>query len=184
MKKVFAMMLCLAMLFCAAAVAETAEKTQLGEISVNGAFKLQGKLPEGYSYQTIDLNNGNFFAMIQYEDYTKPVMSLSVAYNELATGVERLNDVDEEGLARIEETFRTEDSVEISYRETAYGTKLMMVKEVLDGVDYVDFYTLYKGYEVEFVLLPAVDAGDGTLSEEEIQTAIDFLSDLDFVPAE
>lgn len=184
MKKLIAMLLCLSMLFCAAAVAETAEKTQLGQIDVNGAFKLQGTLPEGYSYETVDLENGNFCAVIRYLDYTKPVMSLSVAYNELAADVERLNDVDDETLARLENTFRTEDDVEISYRETAYGTKLMMVKEVLDGVDYVDFYTLYKGYEVEFVLLPAVDAGDGTLSEQEIQTAIDFLSDLEFVPAE
>ena len=80
----------------------------------------------------------------------------------------------------IEESFRAEDNVEITYTETAYGTKLMMVKEVADGVEYVDFFTVYKGYSIEFVLLK--DSAEG-LTDHEIEMAVKFLSDMEFVPA-
>ena len=49
MKKVILILLCLALtLNFASAVAETAEKTAIGTISMNGAFELRGVLPEGY----------------------------------------------------------------------------------------------------------------------------------------
>ena len=68
--------------------------------------------------------------------------------------------------------------------ETALGTKLMVVKEIVDGVDYVDFYTIYKGYEIEFVLTqPQATAGQ-PITDEQIQTAVKFLSDLDFIPVQ
>ena len=42
-------MLSLALLLgCACAVAETAEKTEISTLSVNGTFKLKGLIPEGY----------------------------------------------------------------------------------------------------------------------------------------
>ena len=57
----------------------------------------------------------------------------------------------------------------------------MVVKEIKDTVDFVDFYSVYLGYEVEIV----VTAADGNgLSDEQIRMAVDFLSDLDFVAEE
>ena len=80
--------------------------------------------------------------------------------------------------------------MDISYMETAYGTKLMVVKELQDGPDYVDFYTVYKGYEVELILTRAqYDAETGMIldtppiTDAEIQMAVQFLSDMDFVGA-
>ena len=59
----------------------------------------------------------------------------------------------------------------------------MKVQEADAAVNYVDFYTIYKGYEIEFVLIKG-EEGTESLSDAEIQMAVDFLSDLDFVAAE
>ena len=183
MKKAIAIMLCLALLLgCAAAVAETAEKTYLGTVKMRGAFTLQCALPEGYVIDEIESSDAAYIAMIS-ADENRPILVLSIAFNELYSDVERMNDLDAETLAQIEKSFQTEDEVEITYTETAYGTKLMVVKEVDEQVDYVDIYSIYKGYEVEIVVL-AMDEGNVGLTDEQIQMVIDFLSELDFVSAE
>ena len=162
-----------------------AEKETLGEINLNGAFTLQCALPEGYVVSPLDVDNGGYYYAVTSEDESKPSMLLSIMYDELLANVKRLNDLDDEALAKIAETFQEEDEVEISYTETAHGTKLMVVKEIADSVDFVDFYTIYEGYELEFVLLRNLtnDASE-SLTDADIQMAIDFLSDLDFVAAE
>ena len=184
MKKVILILFCLALtLNFASAVAETAEKTAIGTISMNGAFELRGVLPEGYQLTVITEEPGHYLASLSADD-SKPAMAISIAYDELMSEVDRLNDLDENALAKIEATFKAEDGVEVTYMETALGTKLMVVKEIVDGVDYVDFYTIYKGYEIEFVLTqPQATAGQ-PITDEQIQTAVKFLSDLDFVPVQ
>ena len=180
MKKVILILLCLALtLSFVTAVAETAEKEAIGAISMNGAFELRGVLPEGYQLTVITEEPGHYLASLSADD-SKPEMVISIAYDEL----DRLNDLDDDALAKIEATFKAEDGVEVTYMETALGTKLMVVKEIVDGVDYVDFYTIYKGYEIEFVLTqPQANAGQ-PITDEQIQTAVKFLSDLDFVPVQ
>ena len=178
MKKMLAILLCLAlMLCCAAAVAETAEKTYLATVDMNGAFRLQCALPEGYEIKEIESSDSTYIAQF-IADGDRPLLALSIAYNELYSDVPRMNDLDEETLAMIEDSFRIEDNVDISYTETAYGTKLMMIKETEDTVNYVDFYSVYLGYEIEIVVVSQNEAG---LSDEQIQMVIDFLSELDFV---
>ena len=54
----------------------------------------------------------------------------------------------------------------------------------------MDFYTICKGYEIELIITHVM-AGDSDeeeaavipVSEEEIKMAVQFLSDLDFIPA-
>ena len=182
MKKIIALALCLFMLLgCAAA--EPAEKQHMGTVSMNGVFTLQCTLPEGYSLTELTADDASYIAMISAGD-ERPDMFLSIAFDELLSGVDRLNDLDDEALAKIEATFREEDEVDISYTETAHGTKLMMVKEIKEKIDYVDFYTIYKGYEIEFLLTGSMDDSEAGLTEEQIQMAVDFLSDLDFVSQE
>ena len=177
MKKAIAVLLSLSLILCVCASgAETAGKTHLGTLNVNGAFDLNCAIPEGYEFNIIQADTTQILASIESKDETKPVMKLTIAYNELCSDIKRLNDVSDDDLAKIEETFKAEDEVEISYRYTSYGTKLLMVQA---GQEYVDFYTIYLGYEIEFVL----NAGSEGLSETQIQMVIDFLSDLDFVSA-
>lgn len=190
MKKLFAMLLCLSMLVNCAALAETG-KASMGVIDVNGAFDLKCALPEGYRLEVLYSDSVTCIATVKAEDPSKPTLQISVAFNEIYAGIDRLNDMDEDALKAVEDSFRAEESVDISYMETAYGTKLMVVKENLDGADYVDFYTVYKGYEVELILTHAqYDAETGMIldtppiTEAEIQMAVQFLSDMDFVPAQ
>ena len=184
MKKALMILLCLAMaLGCTAAFAETAEKEYMGTISMNGAFDLRCVLPEGYQLTTRLAEPGRYIASI-LADESKPTMTISIAYNELLSEVELLNDLDDDALAQIAATFQAEDGVEVSYMETAYGTKLMVVKEIEGVIDYVDFYTVYKGYEIEFVLTQTEANAGQSITDEQIEIAVKFLSNLDFVSAE
>ena len=181
MKKTLAILLCLALLLgCAAAVAETAEKTHLATVDMNGAFQLQCTLPEAYEIQEIESTGASYIALFM-ADESRPLLTLSIAYNELYSDVFRMNDLDAEDLALIEDSFKAEDDVKISYTETSYGTKLMMIQEADGSVDYVDFYSVYLGYEIEIVVVAQDENG---LTDAQIQMVVDFLSNLDFVPLE
>ena len=186
MKRMIAVLMCLAMLLgCAAAVAETTEKTFTGEVNVNGKFTVKWVAPEGYEATEVDAGDDGFMIMALVPDENnagKPMMTVSVAMDELLTDVNRLNDLDENALAQIEATFREEDEVDISYMETDYGTKLMVVKETKDGVDYVDFYTIYLGYEIELVLTQTEEMAGTPITEEQIETVRRFLTDMELIP--
>ena len=162
---------------------ETPAKEQMGKLNVNGEFSLQCKLPEGYTMQLINTLGTKISAFITSEDKEKPILQLSIAFDELFTDVDRMNDLSEEALQGLEESFREMNDVEITYGETAYGTKLLIAREVGDDTDFVDILSVYKGYSIEFVMTPNPEAKNQSLSDEQIQMCIDFLSELDFVEA-
>ena len=181
MKKTFTILLCLAMLLSCAALAEAPEKLYLATVNMNGAFDLQCSLPEGYGFQEVESTDTTYIAVFKMDE-NRPMLTLSIAYNELYSDVFRMNDLDADALALIEDSFRQEDEVDISYTETAYGTKVMMVKEIKDTVDYMEFYSVYLGYEIEVVAV-SLNSEEG-LTDDQIKMVIDFLSNLDFVAAE
>ena len=191
MKKTFAVLLCLMMLFSCAAMAESAaaEKESMGTVNVEGAFDLRCAIPEGYTLNVISNEDNGVIAMITSEAEGKPDIYLSIGYNDTYYGVERLNDLDEEAVTAITDSFQEEDDVDISRMTTAHGTELLVIKEIRDETDYVDFYTIYKGYEIELIIThvtaddpAAEDAAFVPVTEEEIRMAVQFLSDLDFIP--
>ncbi len=162
---------------------ETPAKTQMGKLTVNGEFALQCQLPEGYTMQLINSLGTRIVALVTSEDAEKPILQLSIAYDDLYGEVERMNDLSEEALKDLEATFIEMNEVEISYKETAYGTKLLIAKETGDDTDFVDILSIYKGYFVEFVMTPNPKAQSQKLSDAQIQMCIDFLSEVDFVEA-
>ena len=179
MKKIIAMMLCLSMLLgCFAALAEY---TNIGSVNVNGAFEVRGVLPEGYTMETVEMDNGGLMSTITCEDPTKPMLILSIMFDDLYAGVEKLNDLDDNAIAYLESTFDEYD-VDFSYTETAHGTKLLVAKEV--NGEFADVYTIYQGYEFEFVLIPTEEGGADSLTEEQIQLVIEFLGNLEFAAVE
>ena len=180
MKKIVAVMLCLAMLLgCAAALAEY---TNIGTVNVNGAFEARSVLPEGYTMETVGVDNGGLMSVIMSKDPTKPMLILSIMFDDMYSDVKKLNDLDDEAIAHLESTFTDEYDVDISYTETAYGTKLLVAKE--RNGEFADVYTIYQGYEFEFVLVPTEAGGADSLTEEQIQLVIEFLSNLEFVALE
>lgn len=157
-------------------------KQKLGSLSVNGKFDLTCKLPESYSLQVVNLRGTAITAAIQSDDMTKPVLTLSIAFDETYSEVERMNDLSEEDLKILEATFSELDDVDISYAETGYGTKLLIAKEN-DGdgdTEYVEILTIYKGYFIEFDMEASENAAEKSLTDEQIRMCIDFLTDVDF----
>ena len=178
MKKIVAVMLCMAMLLgCFAALAEAKEYTNIGTISIFGEYEARCVLPDGYTMTAMNLDNGGLASVITSEDETKPGIVLSIMFDDMYADVKKLNDLDDEQLAFLESTYTDEFEVEITYTETGYGTKLLVAKEA-NGL-FIDFYTIYEGYEFEIVLVPG--EGGEALTEEQIQMAVEFLTNLEFV---
>ena len=163
---------------------ETSNGVQaLGTLNVNGEFNLTCVLPEGYNLQVINVRGNQIIASVLSDDMTRPQMYLSIAYDESYGDVEKLNNLSEADLAILEETFKDMNDVNISYRETTHGTRLMVARETGADTDFVDILTIYKGYFIEFNMTPNPQAADQTLTDDQIQMCVNFLSDLDFVAA-
>ena len=185
MKKLFALLLSLALLLgSCAALAETPAKTELGSINMNGAFKLQCTLPDDYEINISSKDDEGMTAVIKTEDETRPMMFLTIEFDEIYYDVKRMNDMTDDQLQQIIDTFTNSgDEVTISYRETSHGTKLMIAQDAVGSVDYLAIISVYEGYMIEFDMTAGAAAEEG-LSESQIQMCIDFLSDLDFIPEE
>ncbi len=156
---------------------------KLGSLSVNGEFDLTCKLPESYDIHVITQRGGKILANIRSEDMSKPQLYLSIAYDEMYGDVERMNDLSAERLAALEATYTDMNDVEITYQTTGHGTKLLVAREVGSDTDFVDILSIYKGYMIEFNMTPSPNAANQTLTYTQIGMCIDFLTDLDFVPA-
>ena len=157
-------------------------KKNLGSLNVNGEFDLVCEIPEGYELQFVNMQGSKIVASVLSQDMTKPQMYLTIAYDETYGEVERMNDMTDEELSILEETFKQLNDVNISYQETGYGTKLMVVKETGNDDDFVDILAIYKGYFIEFQMTPNPNAADKTLTDDQIAMCVKFLTELDFNP--
>ena len=157
---------------------------KLGSLNVNGEFDLTCKLPEDYSLSVVNVRGDKIIASVLSEDMTKPQMYLSIAYDETYGDVERMNDLSAEDLAVLEGTFEDMNDVEITYRETGYGTKLLIARETGTDTDFVDILAIYKGYFIEFNMTPNPKAAVQTLTDQQVRMCIDFLTDVDFNPVQ
>lgn len=185
MKKLISILLSLALLLsCTVALAEAAEKTTLGNVEVNGVFTVKAKIPEGYeAVDMMDFREENkawvevFIMLMPAEGSNKPIYSLTVGMEDVWEKGIKLNDVSDEDLAAIEESFYAEDpDFQITYIESSHGTKILQATDA-DNTQVI-FYSIYEGYEIEC----SVVAADGELTKEQLDEALQFLSDLDFEP--
>ena len=159
------------------------EETRIGTLNVNGEFMLQGKIPEGYKLQVISGRNTRIIATLVAEDESRPQMLLTIAFDEMFANKDRMNDLSAEEIETLKASFTDLNEVEFTEAETAAGTKLLIARETGSDEDFVSIISLYKGYSVEFVLYPNPMAAEQKLTDEQIRTGIDFLSNLDFIPA-
>ncbi len=187
MKKIIALILALALtLGCAAALAETAEK-KTETIKINDTLSLQGVLPDGYIYEVTDdevLYGIAFGGRLVSNDPNAPVYRISIGLNDTYAPGTKLNDLGEDDLKAIEESFTEDNEVSIEYLETSHGTKVMKVTETGDDRDWVDFFTVYDSYDVETVITFPEGAENTAMTDEVIKQAMQFLSDLEFVKTE
>ena len=175
MKKITALLLSLAMILCAVCVfAEDTGKTEMGTLNVGTAFSIRSKVPEGYRWLSVTSTELNIIGLLTAGG-GKPAVTVSIAYNEEYEGVERFNDVDEATVEEIRQSVLGMDAeVVFEDLQTAYATRLLKVTG--DGV--VDIYTIYKSYDLEFVM-----TGEG-MTEADVQMLVDFISDMDFAVVE
>ena len=171
MKKIIALALSLMLILCAAA-ALAGEKTELGAVE---AFKIQSIIPEGYTYREISSSGVNLTGLLMGGE-GMPFITISIWYNEEYTGVERFNDVDEATVQEVKDSFLFMDDVAFEDLETAYGTRLLKVTQANKA--FADIYTIYLGYELEFVV-----TAQGEVTDADIRMLVDFISDMDFIPA-
>ena len=159
-------------------------KTNLGVIDINGAFSLQCKVAEGYLIMPLKSASDQMVASVVSEDPTKPRLTISVAYDEAYADVDRMNDLSDADFAVLESTFTDSDpTAEITYGDTGLGTRLMIVHENENDSSFLDILSIYKGYFVECVMVPSEMAPEKTLTETELEMCIEFLTEMDFVPA-
>ncbi len=179
MKKLLAVLLCAALMTaCAAALAEEGTLQPFGTIDANGLYALTGKLPDGYTFDIETAETGLLHGSLRNPDTTKPILAFTVIFDETYAEVERLNDLGAEDLAFLESTFEDPEK-QVSYTETAHGTKLMCVSTQVGGWEYFTILTIYKGYLVEINMFAGEGSG-GTLTEEQKKIAVDFLSHMNF----
>ena len=186
MKKIIALLLALALtLGCAAVLAEAAEgKLEMGTVDFYGSpFLIKGTIPEGYTYHVLDLEPGVFVNadVVNEDDPDAPSLNIQVYLADNYEPGIRLNDVDEETLKEIEDSFTEDNVVEIEYTETGLGTKLMKVTETGDDPDWIAFYSIYEGYEIELTIR---SGESGVLTDEIVEKAVKFLTEMDFIKAE
>ena len=181
MKRIISLLLCFALLCCCAASFAESAPNQF-TATVHDRFRLTGPLPEGYQYSIQYQDDLMTRAAIASEDPSAPVMMLVISYNESYAEVQRLNDLPEDQFEHIKAGFSEMNEVTFDTRETSHGTKLLIVRETGADLDFLVFYTIYLGHEVELRLAPGDGAENPVLTEAQIQKCIDFLSDLDFSP--
>jgi hypothetical protein len=187
MKKIISILLCLALVLgCAAAPAETAEKTELGKVTLNGKFTIKGNIPEGFTMTDALADTeghiteeGMQIFLIFLPEGEGVLMTLTVGLQDDWPEGIKFNDVSAEDLAQIEESFYEYDpGCEISYTETGLGTKLLQA--VVEDKTEAIFYSLYEGYEIELSILSTSDE----ITQEQLAAGIQFLTDMDFITPE
>ena len=183
MKKIIALALSLIMILtCAAAFAETAEKEA---ITMAGAFTVSySKLPEYYTMIKLADSSDNFAVMFESADADKPVMYLTIAFNDQWADIKTMADLTEEDLDAIKEDFYkvtelNDGDLVFSDAVTGAGTKLLVTRDK-DGTAGA-VYCIYMGFEIEIDMFPG-SAGK-SVTEEDIQKVIQFLTDIEFTAA-
>ena len=157
-------------------------ETRIGTLNVNGQFQIQGYIPEGYHLRLITSQSSRIIAALTADDAERPQMMLTITSDEMYAGVERLNDLGEEAVASLKQSYMDMNEVAFSEMFTAAGTKLLIAREIGNDEDFISIFSLYKGYAIEFLLSPNPDAGSQFLTDAQLQTAVDFLSNLEFLP--
>lgn len=171
LKKIMLLSLSLALVLCA--VSALGEEAEMHTLQVNKSFEIQSRIPEGYTFTPIVDTELNLVGLLKGGE-DQPMVTVSIAYNDEYAEVERFNDVDETTVGLICDSFLELDDVVFEDLETAYGTRLLKVTD--SDRSFVDIYTIYKGYELEFVMTRSPE-----VTQDDVQMLVDFISDMQFI---
>ena len=185
MKKIIALALSLMLLLgCVSAPAETAEEKDT--ITMLGAFSIKhNKLPEGYSMYVLRNDDMEYQATISSADPEKPTYMLTIAFNDEWEGIDTLAQATEADIAAMKDSFYKVlemDEGEITFEEgqTGLGTPVLIAKGPNGSFGAV--YTIYMSHEIEVDIY--YTAEDKAVTDDNINTVLTFLTDVEFTPVE
>lgn len=178
MKKLISILLCAALLLaCVSALAE--DKTV---IDFQNRIQFSGVLPEGYKCSILSQSDLTMECLIASENPAAPRMDIFISFNESYTGVASLADLDADSLERLKMGFSEENVVTFENLKTDSGADLLVVRETGDDPDFLDFYTICLGHEIEFTLT-AGEPGQA-LTDEQVSRCIEFMRGLSILPVQ
>jgi hypothetical protein len=177
MKKMLSLLLCAALLLtCAAALADTAS------VDIRDRFQIKGTLPDGYKLSVLSQDDLVLEGEISSDDPAAPIMRLYVSFNETYAAKDTLKDMSDQELQVICQSFTEEYSVTFDRLDTASGVPLLSARETGDSADFLDFYTIFRGHEIELWLSKVDGADDPTLTEAQISRCIELIKTLEIIP--
>ena len=110
-------------------------------------------------------------------DPAAPSLEVYIAFNESYAAAESLKDLDQATLDGIKQDFSLEYDVTFEQYETASGDVMLLVRE--NSGQFLDFYTVSHGHEIELTLFPAEGQ---TLTEAQISRCLELMRTLDITP--
>lgn len=172
MKKIIALLCALLLLAVSCACADSPV------VDFNNVIRIDGKLPAGYSFSLNSTPSDiSLEGTAASEDPAVPSLAVCIAFNESYAGYENLKALDENSLNLVKASFTEEYSVSFEMLDTSAGDTLLVVRE--NNAQFVDFYTVCLGYEIDLTLVPA----DGkTLTDAQINSFLEFIRNMDIVP--
>lgn len=179
MKKMLALVLALLMLGVGAAMAEETAEAQPQEkkIALSSSFDITIELPAGYE-MTKEVSDGMVYAEI-FSEETDVSYTLGVGYSEELSEQDDLTKMTQEQFDEFVAVIAADFAApETRVYETSHGTKLLFIHETAaEESGYGMLMTVYQNYVVGLYMLNT----ENPLSEEDIQTGVDMLSELWFV---
>lgn len=176
MKKFFAVLLAVLML----PVFALAEEAQSVTVKVDDKLSITVNVPDGYAFDQTWYGDV-LYAQMKPEEEGKLLMVLSLGYSEeyADRSINDLSDEELDSLIAVSVSDFANPTYTLS--ETAEGTKLIIIDENSENDEYAEIFTVYQGYFIGLLLEPA---GDAQVSQEELDLAVQFLSDMQFVHTE
>ena len=185
MKKIIALALSLMLLLgCVSAPAETAEEKDT--ITMLGAFSIKhNKLPEGYSMYVLRNDDMEYQATISSADPEKPTYMLTIAFNDEWEGIDTLAQATEADIAAVKDDFykvleMDEGEITCEEGQNGLGTPVLIAKGPNGSFGAV--YTIYMSHEIEVDIFYTAD--DKAVTDDDINTVLTFLTDVEFTPVE
>ncbi|MDD3336033.1 MAG: hypothetical protein PHI98_11025 [Eubacteriales bacterium] len=179
MKKIFALLLALAMMLGMTTAMATESTDEVALQQLQADFDVTCVVPDGYTMQEHRFDD-TIYVYFAPDEEDKTEFVASIAYSEAYDGI-TLNDMSEEDKKQLLDTMDDDFNVpEIHDLTTENGTQVYIVNETgaeNDDADcsFASGFTIYKGYFIQIF----VTRGDyDKLTQDDIDLAMKILSDM------
>ena len=180
MKKLLSLFLCAALLLASVSAYAGSDAS----IDFQDRLQLRGTLPDGYKCTILSQSDMTMECAVISDNPAAPRLNIFISFNESYASAQRLGDLDAETLEWIKSGFSEENTVTFDMFETASGVSLLLVRETGEDQDFLDFYTVCQGHEIELTLVAGDEAPGLALTEEQITNCMELMRSLDILPVQ